>query len=210
MSIKLQSPLDIPCVYSITNLVNRKRYIGSTVSFKDRKYRHICELKRNDHCNPHLQSSWNKYGEGAFAFGIISVVENCDYLMDTENAWLVGFKPEYNIVLFDDSCNRRKFSPEAIHKMSISAIKRVKEIGAPNTGKKFSISHRAKLSQARLNAPPEVGRKISAAMTGKQSPRKGIKTGKPAWNRGIPRTDEQKRDQSIAMKASHRKRKKLL
>ena len=62
-------------IYKITNLKNNKIYIGQTkrhwsVRRSDHRYR----LKKGDHRNPHLQSSYNKYGPDAFKF---EVLEKC-------------------------------------------------------------------------------------------------------------------------------------
>lgn len=66
-------------VYSITNIINNKRYIGSTKSaFHTRKTKHINSLKLNKHFNVHLQNSYNKYGDNAFIFEILEVCENKD------------------------------------------------------------------------------------------------------------------------------------
>lgn len=60
-------------VYAIKNLVNGKFYIGKTV--RDYNTRvllgHFSMLKNNKHSNKHLQSSWNKYGQCAFIYGVI-------------------------------------------------------------------------------------------------------------------------------------------
>lgn len=64
----------ISCVYKITNIINNKYYIGSTVDFKNRKRQHLSELKNNKHDNKHLQASFNKYGEEAFSFEVIEHV----------------------------------------------------------------------------------------------------------------------------------------
>jgi hypothetical protein len=58
-------------IYSILNLINNKRYIGSAVSLNSRLKTHKHLLSGNKHFNSHLQSSWNKYGEDNFKFEII-------------------------------------------------------------------------------------------------------------------------------------------
>lgn len=66
-------------VYSITNLVNNKRYIGSTKrAFHTRKTRHLRLLKNNVHYNIHLQSSYNKYGVENFIFEILEICNLAD------------------------------------------------------------------------------------------------------------------------------------
>ena len=60
---------NISGVYIITNLVNGKRYIGSSNDLYERSYSHIHHLQKQDHVNSHLQNSWNKYGEDKFVIG---------------------------------------------------------------------------------------------------------------------------------------------
>lgn len=63
-------------VYSITNKVNEKIYIGSTFdSFKNRWITHIKKLRSGKHPNIHLQSAWDKYTEDKFEFSILEILE---------------------------------------------------------------------------------------------------------------------------------------
>lgn len=58
-------------IYSITNIINNKIYIGQSVDIKARIRNHKWALKHNRHKNDHLQKSFNKYGEDCFVFDII-------------------------------------------------------------------------------------------------------------------------------------------
>ena len=64
------------CVYQIKNLITEQVYIGSGKDFKDRKRRHLNDLKNNKHINPKLQNSWNKYGSENFSFSILFETDN--------------------------------------------------------------------------------------------------------------------------------------
>ena len=59
----------------IINLVNGKRYVGSSVNIYQRLHDHVHNLKNNCAHNQHFQNSWNKHGEINF---IYSVLEFCD------------------------------------------------------------------------------------------------------------------------------------
>lgn len=62
-------------IYSITNIVNGKKYIGSTFNFNHRFRRHKSYLYLNHHPNRHLQGAWNKYGEKSFKFELVLICE---------------------------------------------------------------------------------------------------------------------------------------
>lgn len=83
-------------IYVITNSINGKIYIGSSVNITERWYRHKRLLRRGIHHNKHLQSSWNKYGESEFVFKIIEECE-IDNLTLREQHFLDILKPQYNI-----------------------------------------------------------------------------------------------------------------
>lgn len=73
-------------VYSITNLKNNKRYIGSSKNIESRWADHKRRLKRNVHHSIHLQRAWNEYGEQNFCFEIL---EEClkEQLFEKEQWW---------------------------------------------------------------------------------------------------------------------------
>jgi group I intron endonuclease len=61
-------------VYQIRNIVNNKRYIGSTICIHDRWREHQRALKENRHHSLPLQRAWNKHGENFFVFEILEIV----------------------------------------------------------------------------------------------------------------------------------------
>lgn len=62
-------------IYSITSLVNGKRYVGSAVNIYQRWHNHKSYLKHNKHVNKHLQNHYNKYGEQDLIYTLLEVVE---------------------------------------------------------------------------------------------------------------------------------------
>ena len=63
-------------IYIITNIINDKKYIGSSVNYLKRKNSHICYLRSNKHHSQHLQNAYNKYGEENFKFKSIKKILN--------------------------------------------------------------------------------------------------------------------------------------
>lgn len=77
-----------PVIYKIRNVVNNKFYVGSTVDTRERFRTHRLRLRGNHHHCPHLQASWNKYGEDCFKFEVVEQVESKELLWEVENRWL--------------------------------------------------------------------------------------------------------------------------
>lgn len=76
----------------IQNKVNKKIYIGSALGHYKRKGQHYYMLRRNEHYNKHLQSSWNKYGESNFEFTVIQFVSDILLLRETEEFYIQWYK----------------------------------------------------------------------------------------------------------------------
>lgn len=76
-------------IYSITNVLNGKKYIGSTSkSFIVRFTQHLSKLRLNKHHCIHLQFAWNKYGEDFFIFSIEEVLEDTSNILDKEAEYI--------------------------------------------------------------------------------------------------------------------------
>jgi group I intron endonuclease len=156
-------------IYSITNRVNGKKYIGSSHNIKTRWHQHRTLLRQGKHGNSHLQYAWDKYGEESFEFVILLECQP-DELIDNEQSHIDTLSPEYNIVPFartgrgnlgrlrPDNIERNKtfrskghtgclHSPETKAKMAAAWVER-KKVG-------FSDETRAKMSIA------STGRRLS-------------------------------------------------
>lgn len=73
-------------IYSITNIVNNKIYIGSSKDIYRRWVEHKNKLNQNKHRNRYLQFAWNKYGEENFSFKIIELCNEKDLFIN-EQKW---------------------------------------------------------------------------------------------------------------------------
>jgi group I intron endonuclease len=123
-------------IYQIKNLVNGKKYYGSSVNMGKRKSRHFSNLNNNKHENQHLQNAWNKYGKDNFVFEpLVFCAEQHLILLEKEfiksvfpNCYNVGLEPTI-------PCYGRKLSDE--HK---------KKISQGNTGKVVPMDVRKKIA----------------------------------------------------------------
>jgi group I intron endonuclease len=85
-------------IYSIHNLLNGKRYIGSSINVKKRWEAHRDQLKRKIHHSILLQRAWDKYGKEAFEFSILEEVEPIKEKIEFhEQSYLYLFNPKYNV-----------------------------------------------------------------------------------------------------------------
>ena len=155
--------LTMAYIYSITNTVNGKRYIGKShykceaARFKQ----HVKDLNNGRHHNSHLLASWRKHGEGAFLF---EVIERCDdeYADANEIKWIAFYKSAdsssgYNMTHGGDGGVHTK---ETRLKISVA-----------NRWRIVTAEQRAKISSAKKGKPlgkrsPSVGKKISDALRG--------------------------------------------
>lgn len=82
-------------IYIIVNVLNNKRYVGSSKDVYHRLHKHKSQLKNNIHSNPHLQNSWNKNESSLRCY----LIEECqtDILNEREQYWIDKISPEYNI-----------------------------------------------------------------------------------------------------------------
>lgn len=139
-------------VYTIRNLQNDKRYVGSSADVEDRWRSHITRLNNGKHPNKKLQASWLKYGgEKSFEFRLIEAVlpdrllltAREQHWIDTYSACTLG----YNIRPKAESCLGLKRGPQSEeHRRKNSEAKMGDK--NPNYGKPFSEERKRKISLA--------------------------------------------------------------
>lgn len=83
-------------IYTITNNIDPRFYIGSTLCLKRRYFDHKNRLKKKKHANPYLQSFTNKYGITILSFNLLFI---CDKrcLVFNEKHWIDTLKPQLNV-----------------------------------------------------------------------------------------------------------------
>lgn len=152
-------------IYTITNSLNGKVYVGSSANVEQRWRQHRSDLRLGRHKNPALQSAWSKYGSEAFAFRLVEIVESEPDLVSREQHFidtLMAAVTGYNLCKV---AGRERagvlHAPESIEKMRAS-----------HRGKVISESHRAALASAFKGRQfsVETRQKISQAKTGSRRP----------------------------------------
>jgi group I intron endonuclease len=63
-------------IYKITNTIDDRVYIGSSINYERRHKEHINDIKNNKHHNIHLQRFCDKYGVNTLEFNVIEVCDN--------------------------------------------------------------------------------------------------------------------------------------
>ena len=143
-------------IYTITNIANGHRYVGSAVDI-DRRWRdHKTRLLAGTHRNDHLQKAYNKHGKDAFEFKVLEYCPRKPHLISTEQKWMDKLNPEYNICQVAGSSLGYKHTAEYKAKL---------------TGRKLSAEHKAKLSRASMGNTSALGNKLSADTRAKMSAR---------------------------------------
>lgn len=173
-------------IYKIVNLINNKIYIGCSKNIYNRIRYHQYKLSKNNHENPYLQFSYNKYGKDNFEYIILEECAEIS-LLERENYWVnllncLNKNYGYNVVGTSNT-NKRIISEETKKKMSNSAKNKIrteehcrniskgkKGMIGPNLGKKHNFETRQKMRISSL------GRKASEETKLKMSKvKKGIK-----------------------------------
>ena len=145
-------------VYLISNNVNGKCYVGSTIHLDQRRKQHFSRLEHNKHVNKHLHNAYNKYGREAFQFEVLEIIDIDDSIKDNllmrEQFWIDNLKPAYNILPVAGSNLGYQHTEETKQKISNSTkgVKKseshAKHIREGQKGRVLSEEHKAKLSQA--------------------------------------------------------------
>ena len=163
-------------IYSIKNIQNNKIYIGSSIAIERRWKEHLNKLRLNKHENRRLQNSWNKYGEEAFKFNILEIVEPTkDLILSREQFFIDQYKSYdklfgFNLFKIAGSPQGTLWTEEQKANLSEVRNKQYETQVGPMTGKKHSFETK----EAMRNTHKNLQAKLRAE--GKQAPQKGVFT----------------------------------
>lgn len=170
-------------IYSFRNSYNGKRYIGQSIDINYRKNRHLRLLRQGLHPNAHFQASFAQYGEEAFEFEVLEMVELG--MMDVrEQAWITYYRSNekthgYNMLGGSAGCrshsDETKAKIGAANKGKVISQGHREAIRAFHIGRNHSQETRAKMSLSKKGRKLSEGhkKKIALARLGKKYPRGG-------------------------------------
>lgn len=139
-------------IYCISFNGSDKKYIGSSVDLRERKARHLTQLRKQKHNNQIMQKMFNKYGEDSFNFKVIENIDNKNKLVEKEQYYIDKMKPEINILKNAYSTLNYKHSDET--KIKLHKI---------NVGKKMTPEQNKKNSQAQKGNKNALGHKMTTS-----------------------------------------------
>jgi len=158
-------------IYSITNRVTNKLYIGYSSNFSERWCNHRNELRRNIHDNEHLQRAWNLHGESNFKFERIEICYKYE-LVEREHYWCKLLKTHNRDIGYNEKETGegapsgmlgKKHTEES--KMLISQNRKGKLVGKDNPfyGRKHTEEWKKKASENRIGKPNVklIGRRLT-------------------------------------------------
>lgn len=164
-------------IYVILNTVSGKMYVGSAVDLNKRWRTHKSHLNNDAHCNPYLQSAWNKYGSDSFQCIFVEFVLDTNKLVSIEQLWINAFNSAnreigYNIKPNAGSNLGFKPSKETLEKLS--SIRKGKKrsdefkLLISNSWKTRTVSEQAKLNMSVAHKGHKHSEKTKAKMRGRK------------------------------------------
>jgi len=136
-------------IYTITNTVNGKMYVGCAKNVKRRWRQHKDRLGNRNHHSQHLQRSWNEYGKEVFIFELL-VECAIEDLFSEEHYWCNML----NVHDHSYGYNIRPTHPYDKYSMSKASLKKMAET---KRGGKLSTESIRKRTETRQKKAEERG-----------------------------------------------------
>jgi len=107
-------------IYEISNTINDRVYIGSSINYESRHKEHISDIKNKKHHNIHLQRFCDKYGVNTLEFNVIEVCDD-DIILEREQVFIDIHKDNsFNISTTSSApMTGKKHTNESKNKISI-------------------------------------------------------------------------------------------
>ena len=146
-------------IYKIINAASNKCYIGSSKNICERINSHFRDLRKNEHCNKHLQNAWNRYGEDFFSFDVLLYCDEDD-LIFYENRAIGAFNtldsakgyncvPAKRTTLTGSNYTEFRKRSAKTQKRVMQSVEARERISRANKGRVLSEETRARMSKAR-------------------------------------------------------------
>jgi len=141
-------------IYAITHTDSKRVYVGSAVKLSKRWRAHRGMLRKANHPSRFLQRAWTKYGEEAFDFSVLEVVDDPNTLIAREQFWIDRLCAADRPTGFNIRANAGSMLGFKHSEKSRNSMRKAK-LG---TTRIFSDAHRANLREAlyrRFPNPPK-------------------------------------------------------
>lgn len=157
--------MDKSGIYTITNQIDNKLYVGYATNFRKRKGDHFANLNSNKHKNIHLQRAYNKHGKDNFT---CELIEECEikHLTSQENYWS-------NLL---DSHNSKKgynIRPTGIDTLVSHSQETRDKISKSKLGVKLSQEHCKNIGLSKTGITPSEETKAKLRFKTQESCKKG-------------------------------------
>lgn len=103
-------------VYLITDHINMKTYIGSSINCRERRYQHFWCLT-NKKYNTQFQTSFSSHGIENFTFCLLEEMKSEEQIRKREQHYIDTLSPQLNSKPFVESNTGYKHTQESIQKM---------------------------------------------------------------------------------------------
>lgn len=184
-------------VYTITNTVDGKIYVGYSKNMVRRFSGHRSHLNKNKHPNVHLQYAFNKYGADCFKFEVLDYCKE-EYMPSFENYWvnmLQTIDDRYGYNIMPTSPNDFPTGHSEETKRKISVVHKGRFAGDKNP----MFGRRGELAPAFGRQHSKIEREaISKRMRGSNN---------PMFGRGFTEEHRRKLGESHSMGKHHRAKK---